>query len=343
MIISNIHQFLFQLSIAIVLLLTLPISALSSTPWWAKWAPVPSSADFAAIHAMESVEMIPWPHGSHQGGGRHNLSPAQLRAFGQRFFGDAAAHGVNATVLAEIIYTWTQPTYRQFNFPLTARPANDSVLGELITYLPLSQNPWVGEMFNLTATTPQQALAQITAQHSQIWANADIEIRMLQFALSQMEAEDYDDPTAPTVLYRGGARNSAWYCNQYSLDFDLSIDQCISQYFNPLSKLTVSAFWSTSPDASVTQHYRGSVLYYILPDPSTRTSWHVRNITQLNIDPSAQEHLYPAFSSFVVLNVTCVGMAPYGFWNVTLLEQGPGKASTPSMPSGIRPFQRCTA
>lgn len=312
----------------------------SQSSWW---APLPSAADFAAIHRMEADQMIPWPHGSHQGGNRHNLTPAQLRALAQQFFAPAIARGVNGTVLAEMIYTWTQPTYRQFNFPLTARPSNDSVLGALITYLPLSSNPWVGEMFDLNGTTTQQVLAQLAAQHNQVWANADVEIRTLQYALSQVTPENYSDPTSPAILYRGGARNAAWYCNQYSLDFDLTIDQCISKYFNPRSRLSVSAFWSTTPDPSVTQHYRGAVLYYILPDPATRTNWHVRNITQINIDPSAEEHLYPAFSQFTVLNVSCIGQPPYGYWNITLLEGGPGKSTTPSKPSGMRPFQRCTA
>jgi hypothetical protein len=180
--------------------------------------------------------------------------------------------------------------------------------------------------------------------NNEVWANADVEIRMLQYALSQVAPDNYSDPNSPSILYRGGARNAAWYCNQYSLDFDLSIDQCISKYFNPQSRLSVSAFWSTTPDPTVTQHYRGSVLYYILPDPATRSNWHVRNITQINIDPSAEEHLYPAFSQFTVLNVSCCRSGRHtAIGTLRCSRGGPGKSSTPSKPSGTRPFQRCTA
>jgi hypothetical protein len=316
------------------------VSSSSSSSWW---APLPTAADFAAIHRMESAE-----HDSvaaRQSPRRQSTQPdaGATARIGATILRRRVAQGVNGTVLAEIIYTWTQPTYRQFNFPLTARPANDSVLGALDHLSATHCQPLGGRNVRL-----ERHHCAASAGSARCAARAGLGQRRRRDShaavrAEQLAPESYSDPTSPPVLYRGGARNAAWYCNQYSLDFDLSIDQCIAKYFNPRSRLSVSAFWSTTPDPTVTQHYRGSVLYYILPDPTTRTSWHVRNITQINIDPSAEEHLYPAFSQFTVLNVSCVGQPPYGYWNITLLEGGPGKSTTPSKPSGTRPFQRCTA
>lgn len=324
--------------VVLVALVLVGMAAANAGPWW---APQPSSDDFDAFHALEAADMVPWPHGFNQPLPRRNLTPAELRALGQKFFANVSSL-VNATVLAEVIYTWTQPTYRQFQFPLTARPQNDTVLGKLITFLPLSSNPWVGQMFNITATTTAGALAQLANQSDQIWANAAAEIGILQFALSQLPSQPYSDPNAPGVLYRGGGRNALWFCNQFGFDFDLSVDECVAAYFAPSSKLSVATFWSTTTDSSVTNKYKGSILYYILPNPQ-RSAWHVRNITQINVDTSALEHLYPAYSTFVVSNVTCVGKAPFGFWNVTLIEAGPGSPSGRSKPAGTLPFRRCTA
>jgi hypothetical protein len=302
------------------------------------WAPRPSKSDIRVMHLLEDADIIPWPHGFNQPLPRRNLSPAELKALGQQFFPNVSA-AVNATVLAEVIYTWSQPTYRQFQFPLTARPQNNTVLGALITYMPVNSNPWVPAMFNLTGATPAAVLAQLANQSDAVWANAQTEIGVLQYALSQLPSISYND--AP-VLFRGGARNSAWFCNQFSLDFDFSIDECMAAYFNPNSKISVATFWSTTTNPSVSRGYKGAVLYYILPGPF-RTSWHARNITTINVDTSNLEVLYPAWSTFTVQNISCVGAAPYGYWNVTLLENGPGKPNSASKPSGQRPFARCTA
>lgn len=111
--------------------------------------------------------------------------------------------------------------------------------------------------------------------------------------------------------------------------------------FQPRSALVVSPYWSTSPDKSVTTHYQGLVLYYILPDPN-RTAWHARDINDFNIDMTAHEHLYPRNSAFTVVSATCVRNQ---FWNVTLIENGASSVKASDVPKPRAPLavQKCVS
>jgi len=56
----------------------------------------------------------------------------------------------NGTIMATVIYTWSQPTYRIANFPLVAKERNITALGNMIVFLPINDNPWVPAMFGLS-------------------------------------------------------------------------------------------------------------------------------------------------------------------------------------------------
>ena len=193
-------------------------------------------------------------------------------------------------------------------------------------------------MFGLTGSTDADVLASLAKRNATVWAEAESEQRILAYALSQLESAAYSDPSSPPVLIRGGGRNIVFFCNQFSTDYGVSVDECVSRYFAPGSVLQVFPNWSTSRDASVTQHYTGSILYHVLPNKQTRKGWHARAIKEFSVDIGSEEWIYPANSRFAVIDVQCL---PNRYWNVTLLEISPGTDSTRSRPSKTMPFKNC--
>ena len=100
-----------------------------------KWSPqVPSADNYDDVYAMIDNEQIPWPHGKNQSGGRKNLTPAEIRALAKKYLSMLPA-SQNATCIALIIYNWSLPTYRQYNFPQVAMKQNATAIGNMITYL----------------------------------------------------------------------------------------------------------------------------------------------------------------------------------------------------------------
>lgn len=238
-----------------------------------------------------------------------------------------------------MLYTWSLPTYRQFNYPLTARFGNETALGELITYQqPLNTFPWIPQMFGLYGNTNDVVLAQLKTRNATVWAQATSEQRVLAYGLSQLPSQPYDSAGAPPLLVRGGGRNVAFFCNQFSTDYGLSVDECIAKYFAPGSVLQVFPNWSTSSDKSIVAHYTGAVLYTILPNHQSRTGWQAKYVVPFSVEQGNDEWLYAANSRFAVISAEC---SPFHYWNVTLLELNPGDDSTRSLPNKQMPLKTC--
>ena len=286
------------------------------------------------------LSKVPWPHGKNQHGGRKNLSPAQLQKLGVKYF-KHLDDSQNGTILATTLYSWTQPTYRQYNFVLSARIHNITALGGLITYMDIDSVPWVPQMFGLIGSTERQVLADLNTKKAAVWKQCATQNIFLTYALHELAHVKYTDSGAPPVLYRGGGRNTVFFCNQFSTDYGLTIDECVSKYFAEGGTIQVYPNWSTTDAKSVTNHYNGGVLYYILPNPTVRNSWHGKNINPFNINKGNDEWLYASNSRFVVKSVTCDTIG--GKWNVTLWEAQPGTLYTRSRPNGRREFENCVS
>jgi len=290
------------------------LSLVLATRLSAQWAPpAPNPATYSDLFDMIGNQQIPWPHGRTQPAPRRNLTPQELIALGKKYFGSLPSTQ-NSTIVATIVYVWSQPTYRLANFPLVAMTRNLTALGDMITYLPVNDNPWVPAMFGLSGQTDADVIAELLAQNETVYRQCESFAMTLAYGLSNLPPVTYKNVP---MLYRGDGRNTVYFCNQFGEYYGYSVDECVAMLFAPGSELVVSSFWSSTPDITITSHYEGSVIYYIQPNPQ-RTSWHARDINDFNIDMSAHEHLYSSNAKFTVVNLTCAGY----YWNVTLMEQG---------------------
>merc|ERR1712146_192780 len=182
--------------------------------------------------------------------------------------------------------------------------------------------------------TESEVLASLQQRNATVWQQWQSQQRLLAYALSQLESAPYNDPQSPPYLVRGGGRNIVYFCNQFSTDYGVSVDECVARYFSPGSVIQVFPNWSTSRDSAVTQHYTGTILYHILPNKKLRSGWHARNVEPFSVEMGSEEWLYPSNSRFAVISVECI---PNRFWNVTLLEIEPGTDSTRSVSAGQMP------
>jgi hypothetical protein len=244
----------------------------------------------------------------------------------------------NATALALTIYDWTCPDFRRPNFVLTAR-GNHSTFGDLITYEDPSSFPYVARIFGLDGQTRSDVLTELAANYSLVVGQCQSEVNVLEYALASLPSQQYTDPSAPAVLYRGDGRDVEYFCNQFIQKWGLSIDDCIAKVFAPQSTISVRPFWSTTSDVALTSNYQAAVLYNIMPNPSLRSGWHARSVVDFSVEPSEEEYLYPSDSRFIVQSTQCLTNPSTGrpFWNITLLE------INPTMPASTSSFNPSAA
>eukprot|EP00294_Goniomonas_avonlea_P008841 CAMPEP_0114559222 /NCGR_PEP_ID=MMETSP0114-20121206/10806_1 /TAXON_ID=31324 /ORGANISM="Goniomonas sp, Strain m" /LENGTH=407 /DNA_ID=CAMNT_0001744677 /DNA_START=18 /DNA_END=1241 /DNA_ORIENTATION=- len=300
----------------------------------AHWGDAPTAAEYDQVNNLMNMGILPWPHGTTTGP-YVKRSPSDLASLGAQYFSQVPS-SQNPTVMATVLYDWSQPDYVRFQFPLTT-PNNLTAMEAQINSWPSVGYPHVPQMFNLSGYTPQQNDQQLAEIYPQVQAFSAAETAVLQYSLYTLPSVDYTAATAPQALYRGGGRETTYFCNQFGSQYGVSVDECMVNNFQPGSVLQVNPFWSTTPDESVVAHYRGLSQYTILPNPAVRSGWLPREIDQFSIQVSNKEWLYPHGSQFEVLNATCATSASTGetYWNVFLMELGPdtyqpGKISPPA-------------
>lgn len=250
----------------------------------------------------------------------------------------------NATALALTVYDWTCPDFRRPNFVLTAR-GNHSTFGDLITYEDPASFPYVARIFGLDGQTRADVLRELAGNYSLVVDQCQSEVTVLKYALTSLPSQQYTDPSAPTILYRGDGRDVEYFCNQFVSKWGMSIDDCIAKVFAPQSTITVRPFWSTTSAVSLTSNYQAAVLYNILPNSSLRSGWHARSVIDFSVEPSEQEYLYPSDSRFVVQSAQCVTNPVNGqpFWNVTLVEINPAFPTQDSSFNPSAPVVQCVS
>lgn len=91
---------------------------------------------------------------------------------------------------------------------MTSR-GNITTLGALITYLPATQEPYVGQIFGLNATTQAGELMQLAAQIQRVNWWCESEAVVLKYALENLKGTPY---SSVPVLYRGGGRDVPFFC-----------------------------------------------------------------------------------------------------------------------------------
>jgi hypothetical protein len=281
---------------------------------------------------MEAAGVLPWPG---TGGHYRKFTNAQFASLGRQTYPTLPA-SQNATALVLTIYDWTTPDYRRSNFLITAHN-NITAFGELMLYQSPTRGPHIPRIFALYGSTDSVVLSELQSQWTTVkrWCNS--EATVLQFALLNLPEVKYSQ--GPRILYRGDGRDASHFCNQFTSQFGLSIDACVSKVFAPTSTVTVQTFWSSSPSPSVVTHFSSNVIFNILPntDPSVRSSWRSRPITPFSVDPSLIEYLFPSGSSYYVESAKCT-IDPNdneNFWNITLREINPTVSVFPAAKPSI--------